>query len=70
MGIMYSSSYKIGILGGSFDPPTIAHISLAQACIDRKCVNEVWLVPCGDYRKDKKNLVPASHRLKMVELFV
>jgi len=38
---------KIGILGGSFDPPTIAHYLLCVECLNDNFLDEVWLVPCG-----------------------
>ncbi len=48
------SQLKVGILGGSFDPPTISHLQLASETLNVCAeINEVWLVPCGE-RPDKK----------------
>lgn len=45
---------RIGILGGSFDPPTIGHMQLASETLNLLGFDEVWLVPCG-VRQDKSN---------------
>jgi nicotinate-nucleotide adenylyltransferase len=38
---------KIGILGGTFDPPHVAHIEIAQAARAQLELDEVILVPAG-----------------------
>ena len=43
---------KVGILGGSFDPPTISHLQICAEVINMKKFDEVLIVPCGD-RPDK-----------------
>ena len=43
---------KVGVLGGSFDPPTISHLQLCSEVIYAKKFNKVLIVPCGD-REDK-----------------
>ena len=45
---------KIGIYGGSFDPPTISHLSIASEAVNVLKLDEVWMIPCG-HRRDKKN---------------
>lgn len=47
--------YRIGILGGSFNPPTVAHTQAALSVLACGAVEEVWLVPCGP-RPDKPSL--------------
>lgn len=39
---------RVGLLGGTFDPPHVGHLAAAQAL--RRCLGlvEVWLVPTGD----------------------
>jgi nicotinic acid mononucleotide adenylyltransferase len=44
---------RVGILGGSFNPPTIGHQLMAVEVLNLNLVDEVWMVPCG-YREDKK----------------
>lgn len=60
---------KVALLGGSFNPPTKAHLEIAKK-ISTSCddISEVWLIPCGDGRSDKKVITHSSHRLKMLEL--
>ena len=36
---------KIGIFGGSFDPPTQAHLQVGEELLDKGVVNEVWYMP-------------------------
>ena len=50
---------RIGILGGSFDPPTIGHLQLASQTLNLLGFDEVWLIPCG-VRNDKKNNATAE----------
>ena len=62
---------NIAILGGSFDPPTIAHIQTASEIYNLlKHIDEVWLVPCGDNRKDKTLKASAIQRKEMLELAI
>ena len=60
---------RIGILGGSFNPPTIGHIQMAIETINLNLVDEVWMVPCGE-REDKKYSVTGKQRLEMTRLLV
>ncbi len=46
---------KIGFFGGSFNPPTNAHICLAQKAIKECGLDKVIFVPMNDYYR-KNNL--------------
>ena len=59
---------KIGILGGSFNPPHKKHIEIAQRLIDKNYLNKVIIVPTGDNYMRKDNLVPFEHRYNMLKL--
>ena len=59
----------IGVLGGSFCPPTIAHIELSRACIKQGLCDKVIWVPVNDAYRKKTN-IPSIHRIKMVELTI
>lgn len=58
---------KIGILGGSFNPPHNTHQKIATTLIEKKYLDRVIFVPTGD-KYDKSNLINASHRYDMVKL--
>lgn len=60
---------KIGVLGGSFNPPTFAHIELSKQCITQGLCDEVIWVPVNNaYQKDTN--IPANQRVDMVELAI
>ena len=58
---------KIGFFGGSFNPPTKAHIDLAQKVIEKYVLDKVIFVPMGDFYV-KKGLASSKDRLNMLEL--
>jgi nicotinate-nucleotide adenylyltransferase len=55
---------RVGILGGSFDPPHIGHQLLALGALAMTPIDEVWVLPCADHPQ-KKNHVAFEHRYKM-----
>lgn len=58
---------RIGILGGSFSPPTNAHKWVAGNLLKRKLIDEVLIMPCGNHIF-KKDLIDWKHRVAMCEL--
>src|SRR4051812_28047581 len=40
-----STSMRLGIFGGSFDPVHNGHLALAHACQSRAALDEVWFTP-------------------------
>src|SRR4051794_25149699 len=62
---------KIGILGGTFDPPHTGHLSVARAALEQLELDEVLFLPASrNPLKSRKVVTPAKHRLGMVEALV
>ncbi len=62
---------KIGVLGGSFDPPHIGHLALARSARAALGLDEVILLPASrNPLKATTKATPAKHRLAMVQLLV
>lgn len=62
---------RIGILGGTFDPPHIGHLILAEEAWALLGLDCVYFVPAGDPpHKRGEPLSPAVHRRRMVELAI
>ena len=59
---------RLGIFGGSFDPPHIAHIALAKHAIAQFDLNELRIIPTGDAWHKARILTPSPHRLAMTRL--
>ena len=59
---------KIGIFGGSFNPPHKMHKKIAIELIKKHCVDKVIFVPTGSKYKYKNNLLSDKVRLEMLEL--
>lgn len=57
---------RIGILGGTFDPPHYAHLILAQHACEELTLDKVLFVPAG-VPPHKTDRTPIEHRLAMLE---
>lgn len=58
---------KIGILGGSFNPPHLGHVAMARYVLQEGKVDQVWVVPCFEHAMGKP-LVDFHHRKTMADL--
>jgi cytidyltransferase-like protein len=56
------------IFGGSFNPPTIAHISIAIELLKEKNIEKVIFVPVGNQYK-KNDLIDVKHRMDMLKQY-
>ena len=59
---------RLGIFGGSFDPPHIAHIALAKHAVEQFELAELRIIPTGDPWHKDRTLTPSPHRLAMTRL--
>ena len=59
---------KIGIYGGSFDPPHRGHKNIAEFVIKQLDLDKLLIVPIGIASHGKNNLTPAQKRMKMCKL--
>ncbi|MDR0978893.1 MAG: nicotinate (nicotinamide) nucleotide adenylyltransferase [Lachnospiraceae bacterium] len=60
---------KIGLFGGTFNPPTTAHINLANKIIEELELEKIVFMPMGDSYK-KEGIIEAKHRYKMLQIAV
>jgi nicotinate-nucleotide adenylyltransferase len=59
---------RIGLLGGTFDPPHIGHLLLAQEAIHCADLDEVWFVPVGiPPHKEREEIASNDDRLAMIK---
>lgn len=59
---------RIGIFGGSFDPPHIGHIQAAQQAIHALQLDKLLLIPAAHAPHKQGSAVDGSHRLAMLRL--
>ena len=60
---------RIGILGGTFDPPHLGHLLIAETARVALGLELVIFVPAGEpWLKSGQRITPAAHRLRMVQL--
>lgn len=59
---------NIGILGGTFNPPHIGHLIVAESVRDQLALERVLFIPCAvPPHKGRLDIVEAHHRIQMVE---
>ena len=62
---------RIGVLGGTFDPPHIGHLILGEIAREQLRLDRVLFIPAGDpWRKADRSVTPATHRLAMTQLAI
>ncbi len=61
---------KIGIFGGSFNPPHIMHKKLVEELIKEGYVDKVIFVPTGMKYEYKNNLISNEDRFHMIQLLI
>ena len=61
----HAPGMRIGLFGGTFDPPHQAHLAAALLALKRLQLDRVWwLVTPGNPLKDTRGLAPLSERIK------
>jgi len=58
---------RIGIMGGSFDPPHFSHKAIIDFCLKRKLVDEVWVCPVFDHLQ-KNHVASFEDRMYMSKM--
>ena len=62
---------RIGLLGGSFDPPHLAHRALARLAVQALGLDELRWLPAGaPWQKAGRPMAAAEHRAAMLALLV
>lgn len=59
---------RVGVFGGAFDPPHLAHVALARTAIEQLLLDELRILPTGQAWHKARSLTPAAHRLAMTQL--
>lgn len=58
---------RIGVFGGSFDPPHLGHMMLGLSFLSLEAIDELWIIPCNDHAL--KESVSAFHdRMAMCKI--
>lgn len=62
---------KVGIIGGTFDPPHVGHLLIANDVRQKLSLDEIWFMPNHiPPHKQNKSVTPTPIRVKMIEAAV
>ena len=65
------TSKRLGIFGGTFDPPHIGHLILAAEARDQLNLDQtIWVLTPDPPHKQGSDIASLAHRLAMVELAI
>jgi nicotinate-nucleotide adenylyltransferase len=56
---------RLGLFGGAFDPPHVAHVALARAAVEQLALDELRICPTGGAYHRPTAPTDAAHRLAM-----
>lgn len=66
-----SRTPRIGLFGGTFDPPHLAHLALARVAQQVLELDELRWIPAGQpWQKAGRRLAAAEHRCAMVQALI
>lgn len=70
-GLAGAGTGGLGLLGGTFDPPHVGHLLLAQTALAELGLDRVLFLPAGQpVHKEGKGVSAAHHRITMARLAV
>lgn len=58
---------QVVIMGGGFNPPTTAHLSIIELVLKNVPLDELWIMPSGA-RRDKSFAVTDEERLELLKI--
>jgi len=61
---------KIGLLGGTFDPPHVGHLMIANEVLDQMNLDEIWFIPTNEPPHKKSAQSSNEHRKNMLDLAI
>lgn len=62
---------NVGVLGGTFDPVHLGHLSIANAAMEQSALEQVLFIPAGQPRlKQAEPAASVDHRIEMVRLAI
>lgn len=67
---MLDKRTKIGIMGGTFDPPHLGHITVAQTAAEALQLDKVLFLPTGNFSYKKQSGTSAKKRFEMTKLAI
>jgi nicotinate-nucleotide adenylyltransferase len=59
---------RIGVFGGAFDPPHLAHEALLRCAVTELALDELRVIPTGQAWHTTRTLTAPEHRLAMAQL--
>jgi nicotinate-nucleotide adenylyltransferase len=59
---------RLGVFGGAFDPPHLAHVALVETAIAALDLQQVRILPTGQAWHKSRDLSDAGHRLAMTRI--
>ena len=59
---------RLGVFGGAFDPPHVAHVALARAALEQLQLDELRIFPTGQAWHKPGAMSAPEHRLAMTRL--
>ena len=65
---MSTRQKRLGVFGGAFDPPHLAHRALAEMALAQLSLDELCVLPTGQAWHKSRQLTAAPHRLAMARL--
>lgn len=66
-----ASQKRIGILGGTFNPPHLGHLIMAEQVLDQLCLDKVLFMPDNQPPHiDHKEAIDSQKRLQMLKLSI
>lgn len=65
---MSGSIQRLGMFGGSFDPPHNTHVALVETAVEQLALDQLRVFPTGQAWHKARALSPAPDRLAMAQL--